>query len=546
MTWWNLHLISQHRAMRTWTEVPATIKSAELKNSGKKKRSKRAVAIYEYQFGGRTYTGERVSLHSGADNIGRFQQEAYQELKQHLDQQKPFRCFVNPEKPSSSVLYRNVRGEMLGFTTLFATLFGSVGLGMLTGGLLAARYSPKVDPSRASSDQPWLARDDWASGLIRPSMGTTVVTATMSVVTLYWCIASAPLVWMFPEIVRQDKLGEWKWLLLVFPAIGVLLVGLVIRQLARSRKFGESVLQLASTPGVVGGQLAGVVRIPKLIMPADGFRLQLSCLMLCKGRNNKEQEEVVWQDEQIVTAPMHDQLGDQTAIPVLFAIPFEARETAAARTRWRLEASARMPGVDYASQFEVPVFRTEASRADFRVDENLAAQYSVPPSRDALLREVGLLKETLPSGGVQIVFPAARNWPSAVPITAILLVLCGVYYVVGPKSMPWMLQGVLGLFVLFLLWMALDLWFYRSVVTADANELTSRGGLLGLGSTRSLPAGEVKEITTSDYMSSGTNVWKSIDVVSRGDEKWTIGRGINGKLAQQAVIDELREALRLQ
>ena len=58
-------------------------------------------------------------------------------------------------------------------------------------------------------DQPWLARDDWASGIIRGSGGVLAVS-TMAVLALYWNIASLPLLYELPEIWKQP-ISNWKW-----------------------------------------------------------------------------------------------------------------------------------------------------------------------------------------------------------------------------------------------------------------------------------------------------------------------------------------------
>ena len=549
MTWWCTHIASRYSAMQTWVEVPATIRSTELKMSRGAKHSTtyQAVAVYSYKFDGQKFTGEKVGIDGGSDNIGHFQQDAYRELKQHLDKHQPFHCYVNPNKPSEAVLYRTLRGEMLAFYTLFATLFGSVGLGIMSASLVAARQIPKENASEVPDDQPWLAREDWAAGQIRESGGARVMMPVLAVVALYWNIASLPLLWKFPEIFQQPSMRMWEWVLLVFPAIGAALVGFVAYQFRRSRKFGDSVLQLASTPGVVGGQLAGVVHIPKLVTADEGFRLRLNCVVRTQGAKNSRQDTVVWQDERLVMEPMHDSATDQTAVPVLFAIPFGALESSqfvsTTGTFWRLDLSAKLPGVDYHSQFDVPVFKTAESRADFKLDPKLAADYAVSPDRDVLLGEAGLRKESLPDGGVRIVFPAARNWPTGVFVTLFLLVVCGIFYFIGLKALGVFVPVILGFFVLFFLWAALDIWFYRSVATADAHELTGRGGLFGLGRRQSLAADEVERFETTQYMSSGAKVWKNIAVVSRTGKKWTIGHGIAGELAQRAVIDELTAAL---
>ena len=76
----------------------------------------------------------------------------------------------------------------------------------------------------------------------------------------------------------------------------------------------------------------------------------------------------------MVMQPMRDRGGEGAAVPVLFAIPFESQETSRSKSQrdieWRLELSAKMPGVDYKSRFDVPVFKTADSRPDFKLDES--------------------------------------------------------------------------------------------------------------------------------------------------------------------------------
>ncbi len=141
--WWSWHAAAEADAMRSWVEVPAIIKHAELKmnfpqhhggrHEGNRGPTFQAIAVYEYDFGGRHFTGDRVSVGGGSDNAGSFQRTAYRELQQHFLQKKVFRCFVNPERPSEAVLYRQLRWEMAAFYTLFATVFGVVGFGAMTG-----------------------------------------------------------------------------------------------------------------------------------------------------------------------------------------------------------------------------------------------------------------------------------------------------------------------------------------------------------------------------------------------------------------------------
>src|SRR5262249_27232641 len=113
-------------------------------------------------------------------------------------------------------------------------------------------------------------------------------------------------------------------------------------------------------------------------------------------------------------------------VPVLFAIPFEVAQTtaqtAAKPIRWRLSVSASVPGIDYRSQFEVPVFKTADSRADFKLDDKLAAQFDVKPDTATALRDSQIIKEDLAEGGVRLVFPMARDRAGSLFITGFLVV----------------------------------------------------------------------------------------------------------------------------
>ena len=183
-------------------DSPATIKHAELKVTHGDGTTYKVVAAYEYQFAGKTFTGERVAIDQASDSAGRFQQDAYQELKQHLDQKKPFRCFVNSQRPSEAVLYRDLRGEMLVFYTLFATTFGAAGLGLMTATIMGTRHAPTLKPD-VPEDAPWTLRADWEAGLISSSSRSQVVITTLAALAVYWSIAILPLLWKLPEVLAQ-------------------------------------------------------------------------------------------------------------------------------------------------------------------------------------------------------------------------------------------------------------------------------------------------------------------------------------------------------
>jgi hypothetical protein len=544
-TYWAFRTAAEHSRMQAWVEVPAVIKQADLKGAHDGDDSVQAVAVYEYEFGGRRFVGERVGIYEISDNVGTFHPDAYRELKRHLDDGRAFRCFVNPQRPSEGILYRQLRWEMLSFNTIFAVAFGSVGLGLMTGALAARRRLQPQSEVEPADDKPWVVRTDWMSGRILPSGGAAAAVPILAVVAVYWNIASLPLLLKLPEILRTTD-TPWVSSTLAFPAVGGLLIFALAHQWLRRQKFGESVLELASTPGVIGGQLAGVVRIAKIVRPESGFRVKLSCVERIR-HGDDTREDVLWQDERIVMQPMRDRGGEGAAVPVLFAIPFESQESSRPKStrdvHWRLELSAPMPGVDYKSRFDVPIFKTADSRPDFKLDESLAADFTMTPPRELVLSEAGIIKEPMPRDGVRLVFPAARNLGPAIFVTAFLAIWSGAIWLMLHLGAPIFFPIVFGFFELFFVWAALELWFYRSVVEADRNGLRSRGGLFGIGRLRQFTPDEIKEFRGEEQMSSGTQVWKNLVVVPRKGKHRKLAKGISSKLALDAAIDELKAAL---
>ncbi|MCI0332528.1 MAG: DUF3592 domain-containing protein [Planctomycetes bacterium] len=542
------HTMAEVDAMRSWVEVPAIIRQAELKvnvrhnhgyrgREGPPSRSKRTyqlIALYDYEFGGRRFTGDRVSVYGNShtgDNISSFLSNAYLELLRHRDPRTPFRCFVNPRQPYESVLYRELRWGMAAAYTLFATLFGAIGFGFLTGVLVSSWRRLRLRAAQPMPDAPWLARTDWAAGKIRARGGTAVALPILAVLVVWWTIASLPLVTRLTEIFESTR-NPFAVVTLVFPAVGTVLVLALVYQFIRRLKFGQSMLELASSPGVVGGQLAGVVRIPRVVRTTEGFLLKLSCI------ENGDSENPLWRKERRVTEPMRDRAGEAIAVPVLFAILYKAKETSPADSRrkiqWRLAVSAETPGVDYEAQFDVPVFKTPDSRPDFELDERAVAEFEAAPQRNTMFRAAGIIKVPLPDGGVRLVFRAARNLETAVPLTVITVLWSGAIWMLLRAG--WIvLPIVFGLIDLLLIWWAARVWLYRSSVEARPDGLTLQGGLLGIGRQRSIPADEVEKITEE---------WDNIVVVLSDKKQRMIARSIEGQLTQRAVVTELKAALR--
>lgn len=207
-SWLYFSAYTSYLAAQRWVEVACWIESAKLEvHSGDDNDTYQAVAAYHYEYAGRTWHGDRVSFHRGGDNIGDFQQRAYQELSQYVmskstateaakpeDATKVFRCYVNPDKPSESVLYRTFRWQLQAFMAIFALTFPAVGAGLVFGGLIG--WWRKIRMTKSINKQvpglPWNGSSALDHSIITES-ATTGKTA-LGIYTFWSALVIFPLV----------------------------------------------------------------------------------------------------------------------------------------------------------------------------------------------------------------------------------------------------------------------------------------------------------------------------------------------------------------
>ena len=482
-----------HWRMQRWEETPATIVRAKLEShSGSK--------------GGSTYRGDRrihVSIRRPAvhGQPGRHQRRQRQHRIVPTGRASPIECSsgVGPPFPLLRQSGKAGRGDSLPRSALgdgrrsdglwqrcSAWRFWPADLRrtQLVSRREAAAPSPLLHP-----DEPWLCKTDWAEGKIKSSSEDIHHCPAGSRPLLERGVRARPG-WRFP-VTYSTSGHRLALLLLAFPAIGAILILCAVVSVLRLRKYGQSVFEMASVPGVIGGQLAGVIRVSKKV--AAGRRLspdaQLrSQVTTTTGKKNSTSENVVWQDEQLIAHELSQSDPEQSAIPVLFQIPYECRPTDETepnnQTVWRLGVSAKTPGLDYSATFEVPVFKTPESDPNFVVDRSLIAQYVAPEDPDRDLHDAGVIKTQSPSGeGFRLVFPMGRATGTGVATDGSR---AGVRRRADPDALISTPRGwstsssavVFGAVGLLLLAVSVDVWFYRSVVDVSPAGLTVVGGLL--------------------------------------------------------------------
>lgn len=433
------------------------------------------------------------------------------------------------------------------FLTAFGLVFACAGFGIMAATIYGSGLAKRKDARKtAHPDEPWLWNAEWAGGRIRGEGKGTMVSAW--VFAGIWNAISAPLLVMVLREVRE-KNNTLALLGLAFPVIGAALAVWAIKATVRWRKYGRSTFEMASVPGVIGGQLGGAVLTNVNIRPEHGFSVTLTCINRVhtgSGDTSSTSEHIRWQEKRTAAREILAADPTRSAIPVQFTIPYDAEPTDDTnpndRILWRLEVGAEVPGVDYHAQFEVPVFKTPDSSADViagagpgAIADYLADAHATgaAPSRIAVVPQT--------DGGADIVFPAARNPGAAVAVTLFALawgaVVGGMIYFGAPVFLAVMFAFVELIIAGIVLW----LWFGVTRVRINRDGLTIRNSILGLGGTNTVVV--VENITVDIGMQFGQTPYYDIMVVKSDEKKIRAGGSIRDKREAEALAAAMRAAL---
>lgn len=425
-----------------------------------------------------------------------------------------------------------------------AILFGLLGLactglgaGMHLGFRRRAARDRRLAERRAAwPAEPWRWREEWAGGPITDTTRQQMIAAWF-VAVLWNTIALPSTVLAIREALRTGETALW--FAALFGAVGLGLLVHALLETARHRRFGASSLELETFPGFLGGTLTGRIRASLALHELPRIPVTLRCVHQAAGEGSPR-EEVRWEDQRDVVRTHRD--GSSTVIRFAFRLPADAPPStplpAAEQVVWRLEASAEIPGVDYRAAFEVPVFAPPPGTVLPADDLPIAVgfdDYTQPPSSRILV--------TTTQRGTEIWLPPARHLVPALVVTVSAVFFGGLGVVLlwtdAPQALAWLLAIVGGLIGV----AAAHLWFGTSRILATTAGLEITQGLLGLGRTRSIPAGEVAEVTTRTGMQANARYYADLALRLQDGRTVVLGRAIREKREAEWLADRLVRAL---
>lgn len=268
-------------AVREWVRVRAHVDRYD--SSG---------VHYRYRIGERDYGGDKIGVGwlQGSEVDG----EVEARLNAALGSEKPLTVFVDPEDPSKSVVDPQIPWTLLAFLTPFAFAFGGVGLGAtyMFFHILFGSDGKKKDGGRAARPE--------GPMVVKSGAGREV--GFLWIFTFFWNAIAFPIALVaVPDLIRK---GEWLGLLvLIFPAIGLLLLWGAIDATLRMLRRGPAKVTLATAEPRMGLPLSGHVAFSRGAKPGDHFRAKLGAW---HKRENGSSAAQAWHKElkvQVVQGP---------------------------------------------------------------------------------------------------------------------------------------------------------------------------------------------------------------------------------------------------
>jgi hypothetical protein len=388
----------------------------------------------------------------------------------------------------------------------------------------------KAARQQAAPDEPWLWERKWAGNTITCSSATGLIV--LGIFALVWNAISFGMVFSAWDQI-MDPANQEALVALVFPGVGILLFVIVGVQFLRYRKFGASLFEMAAVPGVIGGKLAGVVRIGRHIEPVDGFVAELLCV-----KSVRLDRELLSRDR------------SQTVVPILFAVPYQStpsgRLSDDVYVRWWLKVTAKLPGSDYNVRFEVPVFKTPESSSHFELDTSALRGYATEQTPDEVLREQRILHFREGHGDNVVWFPMFRKCGVGLSVLLVGFVWLAIVAFLLMGKADRVMAVAFGLIGILMVNWALDLLLWTARITFRDARVRIRHGLLGLHIC-DVPCAAVSKVRVVKGAQSGETLFHTVVFhVSRSKhKKVAVGKRIRNRSSADLLVKIYEDALRL-
>lgn len=430
--------------VRSWVAVQAQVLQADLRQ---RRGSEGGItyalqALYRYEFGGARYEGTQVGLDAqgGADNLGDWQQQWHRRLQEAQSRNHAITVWVDPARPSRSLIDPHIRWPLLMVRLPFALVFTGVGLVAACAfvwvllGRSGASAAPQP-PERGTAQG--LSPDTGAHSSLRGTAARAWFFA------LFWCGIAFP---MAGALWSDRGASGWaKAFMGVFVGVGLMLLCLATAQTRKVWRYrGSAFMALPHRPQA-GRAVVVTLRLPGRAAGQDGaqaLRLRLAQYRVDESSSGSPERLVEVVEAVTTVQPAPDgglHLSARFELPE--DAPTHGAQRSGERVDWRVEL--QRPGdslqLSYDLQVQAEASALVASTPD-RFDRRVAWGHEAPVAlQDNTLAESEHSAARWPQGVRVHETPDAwqlhfsqTGWRWAAGVAMVLL------------GLEWVLQGRVG------------------------------------------------------------------------------------------------------
>lgn len=526
--------------MSGWEPVQAQLSAAGYEtHSGDDSDTYEAYATYSYRYRGRPFTGDRVALAGGADNIGDYQVDTGNRLSAMHARGEPITVWVNPDAPAESIIDRGIRWNLVGFKSIFLFVFGGIGLGLLV--FTWTRPAEKDASLVQYQEAPWLLNDAWQTPEIRS--GSKAAMWGAWAFAGFWNAISS----FTPFVAYREVVENQNYLALVallFPLVGIGLITWAVRRTLEWRRFGPAPLTLDPFPGSIGGHVGGTIDLAAPYDVTARFHVTLTNLysyLSGSGKNRSRKEEARWQDELVAHA---EPGGRGTRLSFRFDVPAgldesDAQQKGDSYFSWRLNLRAELPGTDIDRDYDIPVYATARQSRDLPERAMQRSRDERDSLADGRVRELVQIRHG--PMGKSMFYPMGRHLGANLVglVIGAVFAVAGWFLVVqeGQTLFGSIFGGVGALVALGAFYMATN----SLEVSQDGTSINTVRRWIGIPvSRKSMPRSTFARFRKTSSMktqSGGKHViYYAVNMVDNGGNKMVVGEGFRGESETKAAM----------
>lgn len=388
------------------------------------------------------------------------------------------------------------------------------------------------------SDPRLYGRSDWRQGVIRSSQKAGAII--FLVMAGFWNLIAwgATVAFWF----NTDSKPTGAYFILIFPAIGVLLVVFAIRQWMIYRRWGVSTLTLESFPPRLSGRVRGIVKTTRPIDAMQPVRVQIRCVKITRhrsGNSNSTRRSIIWENEASVDAATAS--FSKGELPVSFRLPPDQPTFKPGSLEWELFVTWSRPGPDFSATFDLPVIETdphvvETDEPDPPAINEIASERLIEANDPGVIITEG-------AGSTRIHFPAMRHLGMSLPLTIIgLAVMAG-----GVVALVYGVCLIIPLFLLLLgglfNFAGLSMLLTSRSVTVMRSGIEIESKFLVIQRMSMITPDRISHIDSKMNSSSGDKAYYDIVLHTLEGKRFTLGHFIRGRPATDALIARINGAL---